>query len=63
MAEIEWARSGQNVLKCGKWRIVRFPWSEGPHYVLWHADEYRGTFASAEDAKKVALGADATTRA
>ena len=48
-----WERTAQNVLKCGDWRIVRFPWSNGPHYVLWYNDEWRGTYDSAEDAKDV----------
>lgn len=42
------------------WRIIKFPWSEAPHYVLWHGGAYVGTFSSLDDAQKKASGDNST---
>jgi hypothetical protein len=49
-----WKRSAHNVMRCDGWRIVRFPWSNGATYILWHHSSVLGTYTSAEDAKNAA---------
>ena len=46
-----WKRSAHNVMRCEAYRIVRFPWSDGATYILWHNSTVLGTYTSAEDAK------------
>ena len=54
---IDWQRTGKKVMKRTLddtlWQmIVKFPWSIGTHYVLWHNSEHAGTFDSAEEAQR-----------
>ena len=49
-----WKRSANNVMRCDGWRIVRFPWSDGATYILWHHSSVIGTYTSADDAKNAA---------
>jgi len=49
-----WKRVANNVMGCDGWRIVRFPWSDGPTYILWHRSTVVGTYTSADDAKTAA---------
>ena len=49
-----WKRSAHNVMRCEAYRVVRFPWSDGATYILWHHSSVIGTYTSAEDAKTAA---------
>ena len=49
-----WKRSANNVMRSEGFRIVRFPWSDGATYILWHHSSVIGTYTSAEDAKNAA---------
>jgi len=46
----DWIRTGKNVMKKGEYRIIRFVYSSGNHYVLDKNKEYVGTFLSPESA-------------
>ena len=49
-----WKCSAYNVMRCEAYRIVRFQWSDGATYILWHHSTVIGTYTSAEDAKNAA---------
>lgn len=54
---MNWQRTGPKVVKRIinddlRQMVVKFPWSDGAHYSLWHGDNHAGTFDSAEDAQR-----------
>lgn len=48
-----WKRTSTNVMKAGDWSIIKWPWKTyKPVYALWHKDDFKGRFNTAEEAKE-----------